>query len=68
MALTEAASRHCMFVRSRLGRERRRFDEADADTTMQEGRRWSRSSQKRRADNDMRDHDMQWDFWTLRRG
>jgi catalase len=22
-------------------------------------------SQKRRADNDMRDHDMQWDFWTL---
>lgn len=22
-------------------------------------------SQKRRADNDLRDHDMQWDFWTL---
>jgi catalase len=22
-------------------------------------------SQKRRADNDMRDHDMQWDYWTL---
>jgi catalase len=22
-------------------------------------------SQKRRGDNDMRDHDMQWDFWTL---
>ncbi|WP_019809802.1 catalase [Saccharomonospora halophila] len=23
-------------------------------------------SQKRRADNNLRDHDMQWDFWTLR--
>jgi catalase len=23
-------------------------------------------SQKRRADNGLRDHDMQWDFWTLR--
>ena len=22
-------------------------------------------SQKRRADNNLRDHDMQWDFWTL---
>jgi len=24
-------------------------------------------SQKRRADNNLRDHDMQWDFWTLSR-
>ena len=25
-------------------------------------------SQKRRADNNLRDHDMQWDFWTLSPG